>query len=213
MGRDSQIAQAVSNLHAETMHDVRGTTPEVEQVRDEVAAAYKEADSRAAANCPPDRIHVEVTDSFTRKHGQAQYNRREANGDIRLGHHVIRIARNIVGSDDHDWRDTVRHELAHCIAYEYNGKESPGHGPLWKEVCRWVGAEPSRCADTSHTDYSYYVGCPDCDNRWGRHRRSKPVQHPSWHHCGECGTSLVSWVAGDTQPDEPGTCAVDCSDL
>jgi len=207
-----QVSQAISNLSADTMADVRGAQTPLQQVTNEVEAVYDEYDW--VSDCiPRARVHCEVTDSFKSKHGQAQYNRKTANGPLIEGHHVIRIAEQIVGEDEHDWRDTVRHELAHVLAYERNGQSSPGHGPLWKETADDIGAEPSRCASSRHTDGDYLYGCPNGCWQTEKHKRSKKIKKPGRRSCSTCGAHCVSWPAGESRPVEPGYSAVDCSDL
>lgn len=44
--------------------------------------------------------------------------------------------------------DTIRHEYAHYMAWERFGGRC-GHGDLWKQCCREIGARPRRLYDAS----------------------------------------------------------------
>lgn len=41
--------------------------------------------------------------------------------------------------------DTVRHEVAHALAWAHDGEV--GHGPAWKRWCEATGARPRSCYD------------------------------------------------------------------
>lgn len=67
--------------------------------------------------------------------------------------------------------DTIRHEIAHAIAYILFGEKARGHGRYWKHVAVEVGAKPSRCKTedqiisvTKKRDVVYKCPSPDCDN-------------------------------------------------
>ena len=65
--------------------------------------------------------------------------------------------------------DTVKHEVAHALA----GPEA-GHGPVWKEWARKVGAKPERCADPSKRPKGkYLLNCPNCGVIEEKHRVNK----------------------------------------
>ena len=65
-------------------------------------------------------------------------------------------------------RDTILHEIAHALA----GRES-GHGSKWKEVCRAIGADPTRVDHTAKLpDAPYEIVCTMCERVVAsRHRR------------------------------------------
>ncbi|MCD8062529.1 MAG: SprT-like domain-containing protein [Akkermansiaceae bacterium] len=44
----------------------------------------------------------------------------------------------------HEIRDTVLHEIAHALAWVRHGERT--HGPLWKRICREIGAVPRAAA-------------------------------------------------------------------
>jgi predicted SprT family Zn-dependent metalloprotease len=179
----------------------------IEKVRAEVDAAYDEGPSWMHEVLPRDTVHEFLAPRFKSKHGQCQYNRRKPNSNVSAtGHHVIRIAPSIITSE-HDWRDTVRHELAHALAYERWGS-SQGHNTNWKSVCREIGAEPTRCASKHHTARPYRFACPNGCWEVGKLKRSKKIKYPWERFCKHCGEACVSWDADDAMPEEPGVCEV-----
>ena len=69
-------------------------------------------------------------------------------GDCDFRDRVIRIGRaHALEGSEEKIRDTVLHEIAHALA----GREA-GHGPLWKETARRIGATPRAQAYESRTD-------------------------------------------------------------
>ena len=59
-------------------------------------------------------------------------------GDCDFRNRVIRIGRaHALEGSDEQIRDTVLHEIAHALT----GREA-GHGPLWRETARRIGATP-----------------------------------------------------------------------
>lgn len=165
-----------------------------------------------------DRVHVGVA-RWNSKNGVCKYNRqltdkhrfgKRVTGLVRnRGRHTIIIDEQIVDDNGREsFFDTVRHELAHVIAYVDNGKSSPGHGRLWKEWARRLGADPSACHNKKQQDYDYYIACPDGCFENGKHRRSKTVKKPWRYYCPECETRCVSYDAGDSIPETEGVCAV-----
>ncbi len=49
-------------------------------------------------------------------------------------------------NDDPVVLDTIRHEVAHALAWERD--RAVGHGPAWRRWCGVTGAEPRRCYET-----------------------------------------------------------------
>lgn len=211
---NSVIESGIANLNADSMSTVRGSDSEMgremlsdlELVQQEVDEVYDKHGS-IADDLPRDRVHCYVS-SFKRLHGQCQYHVTEPNGPKRKDHYVIRIAENIIGDDKHNWRDTVRHELAHALAFAKHGS-SQSHNTNWKCVAMSIGADPTRCASSTHTEYEYMTECPNGCGSWGRHRLSKSVKAPWMYTCQNCGENIVSYDAGDTPPELPGTCGVE----
>ena len=56
----------------------------------------------------------------------------------------ILIASFLLEEESAFW-NTVRHEYAHAAAALLTGKNQ-GHGPVWRAICRKIGADPSRLA-------------------------------------------------------------------
>jgi len=109
-----------------------------------------------------------------------------------------------------DWRDTVRHEIAHACVFSTYGQDVRPHGEGWQEAARRAGADPSaRYEGADLVDAEYVLACPDGCYERGSLKRSKRVKYPWKYACPECET-LVS-CDGDTSPTdcEPGTCAVE----
>lgn len=47
-------------------------------------------------------------------------------------------------------RDTVRHEVAHIVAYEWFGEDGKGHGKWWRFVAEALGAYPRAASSVAH---------------------------------------------------------------
>ena len=66
--------------------------------------------------------------------------------------------------------DTILHEIAHALV----GPDVKSHGYEWKAMARKVGARPERCAPPNvrpiEPPKMFYFECPDCKQRWYRHR-------------------------------------------
>jgi len=138
--------------------------------------------------------------------------------------HTIVINEKILEDGNRDgFIDTVRHEVAHALAYElyekypsrqrdrdYESSYKP-HGDAWKRCARLLGADPSSCHNKRDRSdqYDYYLYCSGCGNEWGRMKRCKIIKQPFNRRC-LCGHSpLSSYDAGDERPDEDGVVAVD----
>lgn len=177
-------------------------------------------------------VHAAVAD-WPRRRGQAKYNQRPTEhvfgervpgSKIKsdTGEYTVLIAIDIY-EKDLEWEDTVKHEIAHCVAHamydEYpkrtrngtsNGHPMASHGPKWKEVAKRLGAKPSSCGPRKNEDRKpYRFACPNGCWDSGKVRRSKKVQRPWTRHCKTCGADCVSYDAGDDRPTEEGVCAVE----
>jgi hypothetical protein len=59
---------------------------------------------------------------------------------------VISLSRAFVeGNERAVVEDTIRHEVAHALAWEHD--RETGHGAAWAKWCEVTGAEPRRCYD------------------------------------------------------------------
>jgi len=155
-------------------------------------------------------FRIEVTDSFQRKLGACRPVQ-ESDDGADTARYEIRIARRLFEDDiDADWRDTVRHEIAHAYVFSEYGQDVRPHGEEWKEAARRAGADPSaRYEGADLVDAEYILACPDGCYERGHLKRSKRVKYPWKYACPECETRLVSYDAGAVPTAlEPGTCYV-----
>ena len=73
--------------------------------------------------------------------------------------------------------DVIRHEIAHAIDFEARGRSD--HGPRWKQICRRVGADPTRLYESAQSlpalPGKYLARCPACGREVTYYRRpSRP---------------------------------------
>ena len=96
--------------------------------------------------------------------------------------------------------DVWLHELAHALSVRDYGKAAHGHGWIWKDYCVQLGAEPTRCADSTNIDqwsYKYTGWCPneECGTEYGFSRLGKRWKN-NWmasadgYWCSECNLLL-----------------------
>lgn len=84
--------------------------------------------------------------STTTKRGVGQARITKTKGET---HKVIYLSTTHVEHDsDAEVEDTIRHEIAHALDYERNGRMS-GHGRQWQIIAIEVGAKPERVMRTS----------------------------------------------------------------
>lgn len=91
----------------------------------------------------------------------------------------ISISGVLTDLNDAAWfRGILLHEIAHAIA-----GWSAAHGPVWKEVCRQIGADPRPYRDTPPFDPppKYILTCPGC----GMTDHSRRLEKGSY--CIACG--------------------------
>jgi hypothetical protein len=123
-------------------------------------------------------VVVQVWKSLTDQH--------HALGQTRYAERIIVIEHRLATFDAYD--DTLRHEVAHWIAwYDYG---DPGHGPGWVRACGRTGALPQRGASSSSPEslalvrfaYECDMGCI-----W-----LEPKRHRSWLSkvCGQHGAKV-----------------------
>ena len=96
--------------------------------------------------------------------------------ELRLSRHLVR------NNDEAEVQETILHEIAHIKA----GVRA-GHGTLWKQWARMVGAKPVRCADAravNMVESNYIVVCTVCGQTTRKaHRRVKLANR----YCCNCG--------------------------
>lgn len=89
---------------------------------------------------------------------------------------------NITGEEGLD--DTILHEVAHALA----GSQA-GHGPLWKAVCREIGANPNRTAKLNPVQlaetYKWESRCAICESHGDGRKRRKHHRRGKLR-CGYC---------------------------
>lgn len=180
-------------------------------VREEIDATI---DRAGFERPPPEAIRVDVTDSFRRKLGECRVlpTSEDTTGTSTTEpRYEIRIARRLFdsGSDD-QWRDTVRHELAHAYVLETIGPEAQPHGEAWRDAARRAGADPvARCEGDDTVDAEYVLACPNGCTAWPYQRRTKRIKTPWLYACPECDATLLSCDIDDRPIDlEPGCCHV-----
>jgi predicted SprT family Zn-dependent metalloprotease len=107
---------------------------------------------------------IELDKRAVRRLGQHRPGRRE------IGLSVKYLQLN-VGVNNADIEDTIRHEIAHAIAYHHF--HSKGHDTAWKKVAEQVGAQPNRLRDASTiniTPPKYTLSCGTCGATMYRQR-------------------------------------------
>lgn len=97
---------------------------------------------------------------------------------------------HIQGSSEDSLRDTILHEFAHALAYARHGNKAWNHGPLWKEACGDLGANPNRISyqayDVERPPAKYTLRCPQCGIEDRRHRMSRGAKYS----CVRCGSEI-----------------------
>lgn len=110
---------------------------------------------------------IELDKRATRRLGQCRYGSKE------IGLSLKYVQLN-VGINNEDIEDTIRHEIAHAIAYHHF--KSRGHCDVWKSVAVQVGAQPNRLREASAINLAppkYTLHCHTCGTTMHRQRISK----------------------------------------
>lgn len=121
-----------------------------------------------------------INDRCKSRAGQCRYPHRGRGGEV----HVSRWVLDAPGDQA---METLLHETAHALA----GPRT-GHGPVWKEKCRLVGAKPERCYRRSEMGDAapkrpYEIVCGCCKTViQKRHRRINPRRLAN-AYCALCG--------------------------
>ena len=71
-------------------------------------------------------------------------------------------------NDDAAVRDVLLHEIAHALA-----GHAAGHGPVWKQFARAVGANPSATVHSVTPPGRWQANCPHCGHLYALYRRPK----------------------------------------
>ena len=114
-------------------------------------------------------------------------------------------------NDEDDVEDTILHEIAHALAFMRYGTKGKGHGRLWKNVCKEIGARPERLhkgvLEYPDNHHKYVDDCA-CGITYKRHRKSRGN-----YHCPKCKQPLydkkakASWLSAKRILDEILECA------
>ena len=94
-------------------------------------------------------------------------------------------------------RDTVIHEMAHCLVYRNVPHRCKPHGPEWQDMMYLLGIEPETChrmeqpnlKRVKHRTHRYHCGCGDHQIKTGRH--NDIIMGLKTFTCRKCGGKLV----------------------
>ena len=104
--------------------------------------------------------------------GTCSYHKKE----IRLSKWYVEL------NDQTEVKDTILHEIAHALSYVRHGRKGIGHGKLWKDICREIGAIPRACSkeklNKPKNHYKYVDTCCGVTYRMHRLRRNARYSCP-----------------------------------
>lgn len=215
---DETAAKALENLAA--IKQGEDPTDPVDIMEDEINRLYDEHDLSEHLT----RLNLSWgVARWDRKNGCCYYNARldgkqfgkRISKTRSHGSHAIVVNERILEEGSREgFLDTVRHELAHAIAYaKYGGSQK--HNSNWKRMASRFGADPSSAHNKKEKTGDYIFACPNGCWSSTRKRRSKKVKRP-WsrgRYCNQCGETPVSCDKNvDPETLEPGTCAVESID-
>lgn len=168
------------------------------------------------------KLHVGIT-RWKSKNGQCRYGIRltehyfgrrvtSTGYEEADGNHVVLINEKIwEGGKYEEFIDTVRHEVAHAIAYAMHGT-SQKHNHHWKALAAKLGADPKSCHNKHEKEGDYLYACPNGCWETIKTRRSKKIKRP-WSRGRYCKTCDATPVAcdrgGDPTELEPGEVQVE----
>ncbi len=96
---------------------------------------------------------------------------------------------------------TVPHEVAHVVTFCRYGNRVRPHGPEWRALMGFFGADATRCHDFDLTDlprrslerFPYHCACGEHSLTSIRHRR---IQRGTRYRCPSCGETLRAGTGG-----------------
>lgn len=92
-------------------------------------------------------------------------------------------------NEEKDVEDTILHEIAHALSFLKYGEKGRGHGVLWKQMCRKIGAKPNRLhqgiVEYPNNHHKYIDDCV-CGITYRMHRLRKN----SKYRCPKCNQPL-----------------------
>ncbi len=171
---------------------------EAEQIiREEINELYEEC--FLEETFPQHLIDIN-TARWSKKNGQTRYYQSSEKthhnklvlSDNGSDKHMLIVNRRMLEQDNEkEFRDTVRHELAHIISYEENGCQNAGHGKIWKRWAEIFGADPHSAHNKlEKDDYKYIVYCDNGDYEKKYWRKSKTIKNLWRYCCPKCGEDL-----------------------
>lgn len=90
-------------------------------------------------------------------------------GSCRYGTMTITISGTLAAiNPPEETEDTILHEIAHALA-----GPGAGHGPIWQEWCRRLGAKPVRCHTAELPERPVIGTCTHCGHVYKRYRLPK----------------------------------------
>lgn len=167
-------------MRSERFRDARGS---IRLLRPRPAGAAYEAFERRAADAM--LRHGLTGWTFGFGYGRRTLGSTRVADGARRG--TIRVSRHLLSHGTPErLEDTLRHEIAHAIAFQRHGRRAMNHGPLWRAIAAEVGAEPSAtCAGEPLLPAPHRLVCRRCGASVGLYRRPKYAAHRYRHkRCG-----------------------------
>jgi len=117
-------------------------------------------------------------------------NKKGALGTCSFSDKEIRLSKWYVELNDLiSVRDTILHEIAHALSYVRHGSKGIGHGRLWKDICRQIGAVPkARSKENLNKPQNHYkyVDTCCCGITYKKHR----IRNNRTYSCPKCRQNL-----------------------
>ncbi|MBI3953505.1 MAG: SprT-like domain-containing protein [Chloroflexi bacterium] len=107
-------------------------------------------------------------------------------GSYRRDRHEIALSYWLVAQHPREALETLKHELAHAIAYQ-GAPDSRPHGAEWRRACQLLGIAPERCSSIARLGPPrrprprYLYACLACGQQVVYQRRLRAP-----HSCGRC---------------------------
>ncbi len=113
-----------------------------------------------------------------------------------IGTSTITINTDLAEKYPDQLRDTVLHEMAHCLTTLNESRRVKPHGPEWQDMACLIGADPTACHDMEqpdlkrvrHNKHHYRCACGDHYLKTGRH--NKIIMYDVVFTCRKCGNPL-----------------------
>lgn len=144
--------------------------------------------SEAYMNLPE---HVDVPDKL-----EVEFFTQSRTAGRAIGTCRIQINSDLAEQYPDQLRDTVLHELAHCLTVLRHQRRVKPHGAEWQEMAVMVGANPKACHDMEqpdlpvqrHSTHLFRCGCRDHHLKAGRY--NKFLCHGVIYTCRSCKQPL-----------------------